>query len=242
LDFQSKHYAFLGYSNLHKGYKYLDISTGRMYISRDIVFYETIFPFFSLHSNAGARLRDEISLLPLSLQHLNLQYHEGLELREPFDVNPANATNSAAESFLQNSDHNFHSDDESGNSANFGADSSDRPGAGTPSHPVSGSLAASGSPAAWVDSDTVTACRVIVWHGRIRCPLLAGPAVLYWMPGLTSSTHGSSTHGSMAIDRTTGYAVLLPDLFASGSDATSSSGSLPGSGAAVSCGCSSIVA
>jgi hypothetical protein len=72
-----------------------------------------------LHSNFGARLHDEINLLPLSLQPLNLHYHEGLELREPADVNPAN---SAAESFLQNSDHNFQSDDESGNSESFGAD------------------------------------------------------------------------------------------------------------------------
>jgi hypothetical protein len=106
--------VFIGYSNLHKGYKCLDISTGRLYISRDIVFDETVFPFAALHSNAGARLRDEINLLPVSLQPLNLHYHEGLELREPVDVNPANAANPVAESFLQNSDHIFASDDESG--------------------------------------------------------------------------------------------------------------------------------
>jgi histone deacetylase 1/2 len=100
LDFRSKQCVFLGYSNLHKGYKFLDISTRRMYISRDVVFDETVFPFSSLHANAGARLRDEINLLPLSLQPLNFHYHEGLELREPIDVNPTNATNSAAESFL----------------------------------------------------------------------------------------------------------------------------------------------
>jgi histone deacetylase 1/2 len=60
LKSQSKQCAFLGYSNLHKGYNCLDISTGRIYIFRDIVFDETIFPFASLHSNAGARLRAEI--------------------------------------------------------------------------------------------------------------------------------------------------------------------------------------
>jgi histone deacetylase 1/2 len=92
--------VFLGYSYLHKGYKCLDISTGRVYISHDIVFDETVFPFSSLHSNASARLHDEINLLPLSLQPLNLHYHEGLELREPVDVNPTNDANSAAESFL----------------------------------------------------------------------------------------------------------------------------------------------
>jgi hypothetical protein len=67
LAFRSKQCIFLGYSTHHKGYKCLDISTGRVYISRDVVFDETIFPFSMLHPNAGARLRSEISLLPPSL-------------------------------------------------------------------------------------------------------------------------------------------------------------------------------
>jgi hypothetical protein len=52
---------------MHKGYKCLDIFTGRIYISRDVVFDEAVFPFAELHSNAGARLRTEISLLPSTL-------------------------------------------------------------------------------------------------------------------------------------------------------------------------------
>lgn len=67
LQFRSKQCAFLGYSNIHKGFKCLDISTGRVYISRDVVFDENIFPFERLHANAGARLRSEILLLPSSL-------------------------------------------------------------------------------------------------------------------------------------------------------------------------------
>ena len=67
LQFRSKQCAFLGYSNLHKGYKCLDISTGRVYISRDVVFDESIFPFSNLHPNAGSRLKSEILLLPPSL-------------------------------------------------------------------------------------------------------------------------------------------------------------------------------
>ena len=55
--------CFLGYSNLHKGYKCLEISTGRIYISRDVIFDETLFPFSKLHPNAGALLRAEIALL-----------------------------------------------------------------------------------------------------------------------------------------------------------------------------------
>jgi hypothetical protein len=64
LQFRSKQCAFLGYSPLHKGFKCLDISTGRVYISRDVTFDETIFPFVALHSNVGAILRSEVLLLP----------------------------------------------------------------------------------------------------------------------------------------------------------------------------------
>jgi hypothetical protein len=52
---------------MHKGYKCLDIFTERIYISRDVVFDEVVFPFAGLHSNAGARLRTEINLLPSTL-------------------------------------------------------------------------------------------------------------------------------------------------------------------------------
>ncbi|WVZ48786.1 hypothetical protein U9M48_000195 [Paspalum notatum var. saurae] len=63
LQYRSKQCAFLGYSSLHKGYKCLDISTGRVYISRDVVFDEKVFPFAKLHPNAGALLRSQILLL-----------------------------------------------------------------------------------------------------------------------------------------------------------------------------------
>jgi len=52
---------------MHKGFKCLDVKTGRIYISRDVVFDESIYPFASLHSNAGARLQSEIIQLPFSL-------------------------------------------------------------------------------------------------------------------------------------------------------------------------------
>jgi histone deacetylase 1/2 len=45
LQFQSKRYVFIGYNILHKGFKCLDINEGRVYISRDVVFDEDVFPF-----------------------------------------------------------------------------------------------------------------------------------------------------------------------------------------------------
>ena len=104
MQFQSKQCAFLGCSSLHKGYKCLDISTGHVYISRDIVFDETVFPFASLHSNAGALLRAEINLLPLNLQPLHLHGHEGHDLQVGPDGNPI--SNGIDEFILQDSSEN----------------------------------------------------------------------------------------------------------------------------------------
>lgn len=77
LQFRSMQCVFLGPSHTHKGYKCLDIATGRIYISRDVVFDENVFPFSKLHSNAGSRLRSEIALLPSHL--LSHTSHQGGE-------------------------------------------------------------------------------------------------------------------------------------------------------------------
>lgn len=42
---RSKKCVFLGCSKLHKGYHCLDLSSGKMFISRHVVFYEQKFPF-----------------------------------------------------------------------------------------------------------------------------------------------------------------------------------------------------
>jgi hypothetical protein len=65
LSFRSTCCVFLGYSSHHKGVKCLDTSTGRVYISRDVVFDEYVFPFASLNPNSGKRLQKEILLLPI---------------------------------------------------------------------------------------------------------------------------------------------------------------------------------
>jgi hypothetical protein len=67
LSFRSICCAFLGYSSQQKGFKCLDISTSRIYISRDVVFDEQVFPFAQLHYNVGAQLWTEIVLLPSHL-------------------------------------------------------------------------------------------------------------------------------------------------------------------------------
>jgi hypothetical protein len=64
LQFRSKKCVFLGYSTLHKGYKCLDTSSGCVYISRDVVFDESVFPFAELAPNSGKRIADKILLLP----------------------------------------------------------------------------------------------------------------------------------------------------------------------------------
>ena len=51
--------VFLGYSPLHKGYKCLDRTSDRIYISRDVIFDETVFPY----SQPG------VSVDPASLEH-----------------------------------------------------------------------------------------------------------------------------------------------------------------------------
>lgn len=89
LQFRSKQCVFLGYSQLHKGFKCLDISSGRVYVSRDVIFDETVFPFSQLKSNAGAQLRAEIALLPSDL----VAHDQGGEQQSDHVLDFPNATN-----------------------------------------------------------------------------------------------------------------------------------------------------
>jgi hypothetical protein len=86
--------VFLGYNNQHKGYKCLDSSSGRVYISRDAIFDETVFPFSTLHPNVGALLKAKISLLHPTL----CSPQEGVHVEE-FDV--LNVANAPHESFAK---------------------------------------------------------------------------------------------------------------------------------------------
>jgi hypothetical protein len=77
LAFRSTQCVFIGYSPMHKGYKCLEPKTGRVYISRDVIFDEHVFPFEGLHDNAGAKLRQEIMLLHPSLLSESHAFLEG---------------------------------------------------------------------------------------------------------------------------------------------------------------------
>ena len=86
LMFRSTKCVFLVYSSQHKGVKCLEVSTGRVYISRDVVFNETQFPFADLHPNAGALLHKEILLLP---SHLTGRDQGGNDIDDHLLTNPA---------------------------------------------------------------------------------------------------------------------------------------------------------
>jgi histone deacetylase 1/2 len=58
LEFCSKKCVFLGYSSLHKGYKCLHVPSNRVYISRDVIFDEHVFPFANLPTD-GCRVVDD---------------------------------------------------------------------------------------------------------------------------------------------------------------------------------------
>jgi hypothetical protein len=84
---------------MHKGFKCLEVSTGHIYISRDVVFDENIFLFAKLHPNAGARLRGEILLLPSSLISPE-SLHNRVNIQEALmtdSTNPANPIHEAGD-------------------------------------------------------------------------------------------------------------------------------------------------
>jgi hypothetical protein len=67
LEFRSQPCVFLGYSSFHKSFKCLDRKTGRIYIFRDVLFDENIFPFSTdstLVATTHSNLLENHILLP----------------------------------------------------------------------------------------------------------------------------------------------------------------------------------
>lgn len=53
LDYRSQECIFLGYSTIHKGYKCL-ASNGHIYISKDVLFHESKFPYSTLFPSSSS--------------------------------------------------------------------------------------------------------------------------------------------------------------------------------------------
>jgi hypothetical protein len=47
---------------MHKGFKCLDVTSGRIYISRVVIFDESVFPFTSVHATIGPRYHSDVLL------------------------------------------------------------------------------------------------------------------------------------------------------------------------------------
>ena len=104
LEFRSKKCVFLGYSSLHKGYKCLHVPTNRVYISRDVVFDEHVFPFAnlpvstveppSLHSSSVASDQfDDVAYSPLLLPNHGAGTGRGARL-ELLEDSPSSSSSS----------------------------------------------------------------------------------------------------------------------------------------------------
>lgn len=80
---------FMRYSSTQKGYRLLDIESGKFFVNRDVIFKKTIFPFkypnsqFLSSSNTTLVLSSYLSLISLQLRltmNLLLTFHQHLNL------------------------------------------------------------------------------------------------------------------------------------------------------------------
>ena len=89
LNFRSKTCIFIGYSLCHQGYKCLDLSTGKIYISRHVVFDETLFPYSTQSvSDTNSNNSSSVSLpqqlgVPMSTCLPNLQTNPVITCTSP---------------------------------------------------------------------------------------------------------------------------------------------------------------
>lgn len=64
---RSTPYVFLGYPSTHRGCIYYDLSTGKIILSRHIIFDETIYPFKNIHDTPTKTWCNVFRSLPICL-------------------------------------------------------------------------------------------------------------------------------------------------------------------------------
>lgn len=97
LDFRSQPCTFLGYSMSHKGYHFLS-SSGRIFISRHVIFYEYTFSFASPHTTSPK--------ISTSIHMPSLSTHLPLKLFSPAPI-PTNFYTASPYSSRQQQDCNL---------------------------------------------------------------------------------------------------------------------------------------
>lgn len=107
LSFKSKQCTFIGYSSLHKGYKCLHVPSEGVYISRDIVFDEYVFPFFEKYEvrNRHTSPNMTTTILPTPFQISTPNF--SIESVEPTTSNNTENTSSESSSSDQLVDVHF---------------------------------------------------------------------------------------------------------------------------------------
>jgi histone deacetylase 1/2 len=101
-DFRSHQCIILGYSNTHKGYKCLS-PTGKIFVSKDVLFNETSFPYPSLFSETNTNLPSPTQDIPLSnlpidshnLQQVTTQDPEPNDIEIAIHPIPVNTQNNS---------------------------------------------------------------------------------------------------------------------------------------------------
>ena len=91
LDSRSERCAFIGYSAFHHGYRCISMTSGRIYISRDVIFTETTYPFadkLTDNSSSTESLQSIRSILGSSPLEVSIQ----LPTPETLDSNCVSTT------------------------------------------------------------------------------------------------------------------------------------------------------
>jgi hypothetical protein len=205
---------------MHKGFKYLDLSTGRVYISQDIVFDENVFPFMKLQPNSGPKLLSDILLLPPTLLNLTA----GDDLVTNHVPNMPNTTNDHA--VVQNTQESASVAEENNAGANPGGNTVANvpgvaPGGDLPTAATSGSpqLTPTAAPAA---DGFALGSEVDVW------PVPQPPATNLQCGIATCPTSSASDSPVATTPTLIGSDQILPSIGAGAILPASDSGGVPG--------------